>query len=60
MSTKNTKALATLKLIKRGLESGAIRAKPIMDMSDPNATEWPIIEVIDEVVAAITELEAKP
>lgn len=33
----------------RGLASGHIRAKPIMDMSDPEAEEWPIRELGEEI-----------
>lgn len=47
--------LSALKLVARGLNSRHITARPIMDTSDPKATEWPILNVSEIVLAAIAK-----
>lgn len=49
--------LDLLNLIRRGLANGTVRAKPIIDMSDPNAEEWPINSLGELIDKAITEAE---
>ncbi len=41
---------------------GSVKSQPIMDRSDPDATEWPLrsmLEIVDETLIAETKLETE-
>lgn len=49
---------AALRLVQRGLQSGHMKSKPILDRSDPNAAEWPVLDLYEVVTAALSSAKA--
>ncbi len=61
-SEDTLKALKTAdafaRLVMYGCSRGSIKAQTILDMSDPNATEWPEVTVYDEAAKVRQALRA--
>ena len=54
--SKVATTLTLTNLLEQGLNSGHIRSKPMLDTSDPEATEWPTVYLIDQVKAVQAKL----
>ena len=56
LESKVATAITLTTLLEQGLNGGHIKSKPMLDTSDPTATEWPTVYLIDQVKAVQAKL----